>query len=354
MAAAWLATAAFVVAGQGTLKHARRFARRRGFAGRRTVIVGAGVVGRRLAQRLEAHPEYGLRPAGFVDWHGADGPLLGTPEEVADVLDRTGARQVVLAFARRPDADLLPLLSACAERDVEVVAVPRLFDGGGGRAPEAVGGLPLVRVRVGGLRSRRWLRTKDFGDRAFALLALLALSPLMAAIWLAIKGTTGGPAVFRQQRVSRDGRPFDLLKFRTMSDARAEAVEAAPDPRLDRAPGGVGGADRRTRVGRLLRRTSLDEIPQFVNVLRGEMSLVGPRPERPEFVTVFATTVPRYEERHRMRAGLTGLAQVNGLRGPTSLTERVELDNFYIDHWSPGLDLKILARTVLAVVRAAE
>ena len=354
VAVAWLATTALVVAGLGVLKHVRRFARRHGLAGQRTVIVGAGVVGRRLARRLEAHPEYGLRPVGFVDWKGANGPLLGAPDEVAAVLDRTGARHLALAFARRPDADLLPLIRVCAERGVDVVAVPRLFDGGDRRAPEAVGGLPLIRVRSGGFGSRRWLRLKDVADRAFAVLALVALAPLMGVIWVAIAATTGGPAVFRQRRVSRDGHPFDLLKFRTMSDARAEAVEAAPDPRLDRAPGGAGGTDRRTRIGRLLRRTSVDELPQLVNVLRGEMSLVGPRPERPEFVTVFAETVPRYDERHRMRAGLTGLAQVNGLRGPTSLTERVELDNFYIDHWSPGLDAKILARTVLAIVRAAE
>ncbi len=137
---AWLCTGALVIAGHGTLKHVRRYARRRGLSGRRTVIVGAGVVGRRLARRLEAHPEYGLWPAGFVDWQGADEPLLGTPEEVAAVLERTGARQVALAFTRRPDAELLPLMRVCSDRRVGVVAVPRLFDGGDGRAPRRSGG----------------------------------------------------------------------------------------------------------------------------------------------------------------------------------------------------------------------
>ena len=159
--------------------------------------------------------------------------------------------------------------------------------------------------------------------------------------------------LFRQRRVGCAGQQFDLLKFRTMRDAPG-GTQALPPINGDRAPGGLEDGDRRTRVGRFLRRTSLDELPQLVNVLRGEMSLVGPRPERPSFVALFSETLERYTDRHRMRPGITGSAQVKGLRGQTSLTERVELDNFYIEHWSFTLDLKILLRTVRAAFRVPE
>jgi lipopolysaccharide/colanic/teichoic acid biosynthesis glycosyltransferase len=160
---------------------------------------------------------------------------------------------------------------------------------------------------------------------------------------------------FRQRRVGRDGRPFDLLKFRSMrmpGDARGEkAAVLLPD---DTAPGGVEGADRRTAVGRLMRRLSIDELPQLLNVLRGEMSIVGPRPERPEFVELFERRVQGYEDRHRVKSGITGWAQVHGLRGKTSLSDRIEWDNYYIENWSLKLDLKILIMTISAVFRPVE
>jgi lipopolysaccharide/colanic/teichoic acid biosynthesis glycosyltransferase len=157
--------------------------------------------------------------------------------------------------------------------------------------------------------------------------------------------------LYRQRRVGVDGRAFDILKFRSMREApRGEFVPAGGAA----APGGVEGVDRRTRVGRLLRNTSLDELPQLINVLRGEMSLVGPRPERPEFVQRFAHQVHRYEDRHGVRSGITGSAQVNGLRGQTSIADRVEWDNYYIRNWSLKLDMRILALTVLEVMRFRE
>ena len=154
-----------------------------------------------------------------------------------------------------------------------------------------------------------------------------------------------GPIFFRQRRVGRDGRSFDLLKFRSMRGSAA-AEGGASSRAAGRAPGGVEGVDRRTRVGRFLRRTSLDELPQLLNVLRGEMSLVGPRPERPEFVELFGHDIDRYGDRHRVKSGITGWAQVHGLRGQTSLADRVEWDNYYIENWSLWLDLKILLMTV--------
>ena len=176
------------------------------------------------------------------------------------------------------------------------------------------------------------------------------LAPLVLAVALAVKLSSKGPVLFRQRRVGRDGQVFDMLKFRSMS--LAPAPPWRPDP--GSAPGGVEGPDRRTFVGRFLRRTALDEIPQLVNVLKGEMSLIGPRPERPEFASLFGRDLARYTDRHRVKSGITGWAQVSGLRGQTSLADRVAWDNYYIENWSPALDVKILAMTVTAVLRSGE
>jgi exopolysaccharide biosynthesis polyprenyl glycosylphosphotransferase len=210
-----------------------------------------------------------------------------------------------------------------------------------------LGGVPVVALRS--VDPLGWEFTvKHALDRVIAAFALLLLGPLLAAIALLVKLSSPGPALFRQRRVGRDGREFDLLKFRTM--------RLGPDPALFElkaglAPGGVEGDDRRTRVGCFLRAASLDELPQLINVLRGEMSIVGPRPERPAFVERFVAEVDRYDRRHRVKAGITGWAQVRGLRGQTSICDRVEWDNFYIQNWSLWLDLKILALTLAEVFR---
>ncbi|MBA2515377.1 MAG: sugar transferase [Solirubrobacterales bacterium] len=180
----------------------------------------------------------------------------------------------------------------------------------------------------------------------------LAAAPLFLVIALAVKLGSPGPVFFSQQRIGRDGREFGLLKFRSMRLDSSDGPSFVPGP--DSAPGGVEGADRRTTVGRFLRKTSLDELPQLLNVLRGEMSLVGPRPERPEFVLLFRERMPRYQDRLRVKAGITGWAQVHGLRGQTSLSDRIEWDNYYIENWSLLLDLKVLVLTVFAVITPQE
>ncbi len=191
-----------------------------------------------------------------------------------------------------------------------------------------------------GIEPRR--RIKRLIDVTVSLTALCAFAPVMAVLALLVKLESRGPALFVQQRVGKDGATFNLLKFRTMrvdAESCTGPVFARPhDPRC-------------TRIGQFMRRHSLDELPQFVNVLRGEMSLVGPRPERPFFVEQFSQTVPRYLERHREMAGITGWAQVNGLRGDTSIEERVACDLYYVEHWSLALDLEIMARTALEMVR---
>ena len=197
----------------------------------------------------------------------------------------------------------------------------------------------------------RALAVKHAADRVVALTLVLLLLPVLLLLALAVRLSSDGPVLYRQRRIGRDGRAFDILKFRSM---RRAAAEGHFQLRPGTGPGGVEGVDRRTAVGRLMRRTSLDELPQLFNVLRGDMSLVGPRPERPEFVQLFADEVPGYASRHRMRVGITGLAQVRGLRGQTSIADRARADNEYIERWSLLLDLKVLALTARAALQAAE
>lgn len=214
--------------------------------------------------------------------------------------------------------------------------------------PQRLSELPAIEVSA----ERARFAVKHGTGRLIALVAVLLLAPLLLAIAAAVKASSRGPVLYRQRRVGRDGETFDILKFRSMGPAPAEAADFRPE--AGSAPGGVEGVDRRTTVGKLLRRTSLDELPQLFNVLKGEMALVGPRPERPEFVEQFTAEIDRYADRHRVRVGITGWAQVNGLRGKTSIADRAVADNWYIDNHSLWLDVKTLALTARAVCQAAE
>jgi exopolysaccharide biosynthesis polyprenyl glycosylphosphotransferase len=336
----------------------QRVARTRGLDGAPTLIVGAGNVGMRLARRLLASPEYGLLPVGFLDANPLQGdersdiPVLGSPDELDWVAQLTGAEHVVIAFSSEPDERLVDLVRRCEALGLEVSLVPRLFESLNHRATyEPLGGTPLMGLRS--VHPKGWqFALKHAFDRIGAALLIALFAPLMAAIALAVRISSPGPVVFRQRRVGRDGTVFDLFKFRSMR--MPEPATEGFRPGADSAPGGVEGTDRRTLIGRFLRRTSLDELPQFFNVLLGDMSLVGPRPERPEFVELFETDIRRYGDRHRVKSGVTGWAQVHGLRGQTSLSDRVEWDNYYIEHWTLGLDFKILAMTMLVVLRPVE
>ncbi len=248
---------------------------------------------------------------------------------------------------------MLPLLRDCQRLGIDVSVMPRLFENVSGRVRvEQLAGLPLLALRQTNPRSWQFA-IKHGGDRIVAAVLLVLLLPLLAAIALAVRLSSPGAVLYHQERVGRDGRSFRLLKFRSMRPGSAE-LDPTLLARLEAAgvgPGGIEGEDRRTPVGRFLRRSGLDELPQLVNVVRGEMSLVGPRPERPELADRFGERVRRYDDRHLVRAGITGWAQVNGLRGQTSIAERIEWDNWYIQNWSLGLDLLTVALTPLAILR---
>jgi|HubBroStandDraft_6_1064221.scaffolds.fasta_scaffold04845_3 exopolysaccharide biosynthesis polyprenyl glycosylphosphotransferase len=363
----WLFALLALSVGRTAFALAQRLARSHRLVGRPVLIMGAGLVGAQVARRLEDHPEYGLCPVGFLDNDprslaevgGRDVPVLGTTEDLDEVVQRTAVRNLIVAFSSVADAHVSRLIQRCQELGVEVSVVPRMFDTINNRVGyDTVGGLPLLSFTAVNPKGVQFALKHAF-DRVFAAALLVVLSPVLACTALAVRLTSPGPILFRQRRVGRDGTLFDLYKFRSMRVGYTEQEPGEDDERAwqlgwDTAPGGVEGVDRRTPIGRFLRRTSLDELPQLFNVLRGEMSVIGPRPERPEFVELFRQDLARYGDRHRVKSGITGWAQVHGLRGQTSLAERVEWDNYYIAHWSLTLDLKILALTFGALLHNAE
>jgi exopolysaccharide biosynthesis polyprenyl glycosylphosphotransferase len=249
-----------------------------------------------------------------------------------------------------PDRSLVRFTRECEDLGLEVSLVPRLFESINDRfALERLGGLPLLGLRA--IDPKGWqFNIKYALDKPLAALKLVAAAPSMLLAFLAVKLSSPGPALFRQRRLGLDGKPFFLLKFRSMSVAPDDGF----DPATGDAPGGIEGPDRRTSLGRFMRRFAIDELPQFWNVLKGEMSIIGPRPERPQYVERFDRDHDRYRDRHRVKAGITGWAQVHGLRGQTSLADRIEWDNFYIENWSLWLDLKFLLMTLGAILRSGD
>jgi len=343
---ATLAVAGAVLLGRAACHlQARRIRRRR--AGSATLILGGAQVGVDLGRILLTHPEYGLRPIGYLDGGTAARrrdlpvPLLGDPRELARVIATFGIRTVLVAFgAVRPSA-LAEVLRTSGRMDCQILVVPRLYElGQGSRDVDHVRNIPLVRVRPAGFRRPTW-RLKRVIDVAVAAAALAAVLPVLGLCALAVRLEGGPGVVFRQERVGLDGRRFQMLKLRSLRPT---------EERESQTRWTVVGDQRLGRVGRVLRVTSLDELPQLVNVLRGEMSLVGPRPERPFFVEQFPRRYPRYHDRHRVPAGLTGWAAVNGLRGDTSIDDRLRYDNHYIENWSLWFDVKIMLRTVGAIL----
>ena len=361
---AWVFICVYVSAARAGVRLEERHLRRLG-VGRPTLIVGAGEIGHLLARRLLASPELALRPVGFADdrprdvERPADLPVLGTSADLEGLVREHGIEHAILSFSKASHLDDLTTSRRLIELGVSVSIVPRLFEGVPDRiALERAAGLPVLSIYP--MNPKGWqFAFKYLIGRIAGTLLIAILSPLLLAIAIATAITLGRPVLFKQQRVGLDGREFGMYKFRTMrpaasengGDADSESVLAERLRLDDLAPGGVEGEDRRTKFGAFLRRTSLDELPQLFNVLKGEMTLVGPRPERAGFVRIFDPEVYRYADRHRAKSGITGWAQVHGLRGKTSLVDRVEWDNYYIENWSLWLDFKILLMTFVAVFR---
>jgi exopolysaccharide biosynthesis polyprenyl glycosylphosphotransferase len=308
------------------------------------LVVGAGDLGRQVAERRQGHREYGFRVVGFLD----DDPgkqqrqiqsvaVLGTTQDLERVVREQRVDQVILALPLAAHHRTVQLIRRAAQLLVEVKVVPDLLQYYVLRAGvEDLDGLPVISLTQTPLQGWNQL-VKRLVDICGALVVLLATSWLLPLVAWLIKREDGGPVLYSQVRMGLDGRPFRLFKFRSMR------CDAEPD---GQARWTRNRDTRVTRIGGFLRRTNLDEIPQLLNVLKGDMSLVGPRPERPEFVERFRSRYPEYMARHRVRSGVTGWAQVNGLRGDTSIRQRVVHDLYYIENWSLALDLKILILTL--------
>ncbi len=322
--------------------------RRHGRFVRRALVVGAGPLGQEVVRRLRAHPEFGMRVVGYLDDRYPAGErvegkeILGACDAVTRVLADQRVDQLFLALPMEAHHEVLKILNALEGDLVHVKMVPDVLQFVTLRAAvEELEGLPVISLAQSPITG--WNRlAKRAMDLLVAVSGLLVLAPLLGLIALVIRLVSAGPVFYRQERMGLDGRSFDLYKFRSMR----------VDAEVDSGPVWASEEDaRRTPLGRVLRRFSLDELPQLWNVVRGDMSLVGPRPERPFFVHQFKTLIPQYMLRHKVKAGLTGWAQVNGLRGNTSLEKRIEYDLYYIQNWSLTLDVKIL---ILTLYRAWE
>lgn len=322
--------------------------RRRRIVVHRTLLVGGGALSTELATILGRYPQYGLIIDGFVDDQPRHNPVEGVPwlgrMQDFDAVVRNHEIGVVLVAARGADSEhLIDVLRRRPAANYDVLVVPRLhqFRTQHGLS-DHIGAVPVMRINDPSFHGLAWAVKRGF-DIIVSAIALLFLAPVFVLCALAVR-IEGGPGVlFRQQRVGNDSRAFECLKFRSMRPAdpgeSATQWSIAHDPRVG-------------KVGRLLRRSSLDELPQLWNILRGDMTLVGPRPERPHFVGKFSVEIPHYGYRHRVRGGLTGLAQVSGLRGDTPITDRARFDNYYIENWSLWMDAKILLRTFREVLSA--
>jgi exopolysaccharide biosynthesis polyprenyl glycosylphosphotransferase len=339
-------TALFVAGGRAVTYSLLRAAKRRGLIGEATLIIGSGAVGAELASILQQHPEYGLRPVGFLDRFPADGlplPLLGGPEDLAPVVAETYVRRVIVAFGDAGEDSLVPLLRTSQRLGVRMHVVPRFFELGGppeGAVADYLWGIPVIPLAYPAFGPTARIVKRTF-DLVFGSLLLVLTAPLLAAGAIAVRLSSPGPILFRQPRIGRWAREFEIFKFRTMyvndeSDTKWFVTED----------------DRITKVGRVLRRLSLDELPQLFNVVKGDMALVGPRPERPHYVSQFSETVNGYRDRHRLDVGITGWAQIHGRsRDIEAIPERARFDNYYIERWSLWRDLVIIARTIRLLIR---
>ncbi len=308
------------------------------------LIVGAGILGREVAEKLLAHRDLGVEVVGFLDddpgkanrqFFGA--PVLGTLRQVEEVLAQVRPDQVLVALPLEAHKKMLRVLQAVASECVEVKLVPDILQYATLKATlEDLDGTPIINLSQVPLQGWSSL-VKRVLDLVLSAMGLLFLAPFFGVIALAIWLEDRRPVFYSQERMGLDGRLFRIWKFRSM---RVDA-EASTGPVW-----AVKDDARRTRVGAFLRRWSIDELPQLWNVLRGEMSLVGPRPERPSFVAEFKQRLPQYMLRHRVKAGITGWAQVHGWRGNTSIRKRLEYDLYYIENWSLALDIKILWMTL--------
>ena len=328
-----------------TYREVLRFLRRRNYNLRYVLVIGAGGLAKEVISRFKHHPELGMNVVGCLTrrpekvGRSVEGTeIIGTYNMLSNILAQRTIDQVFLALPSDAQNEINAIMEVLSDYPVDIRVVPDVSQYMLLRSEaEMFDGLPILTLQASPLYG--WSRViKRVMDIGLSALILVVASPLMFTIAIAIRWTSPGPIFYRQVRMGLDGTSFSMLKFRSM---RVDA---------ERKTGAVWTTaedDRRTAIGKLLRQTSLDELPQCFNVLKGDMSLVGPRPERPELIEQCRAGIPTYILRQKMKAGMTGWAQVHGWRGQTSLQKRVEHDLYYIEHWTPWLDIKILGMTLV-------
>ncbi|QPK65044.1 undecaprenyl-phosphate glucose phosphotransferase [Methylomonas sp. LL1] len=335
----------FMLAARGVLAQVLKWLRARGWSQGRIILVGLNQMAVAVSRQLNQSSWAGLQVVGFVDDRLEDRldvgdfslPRLGKLSDLTGLISKQAVDEVWVAFPGASLAERVQHELRHLPVSIRLVIDCFAFKQSKFLSLNTVAGIPTLDVSVSPLHGiNRYI--KEMEDRLLALILLLLISPLMLIIAMGVKLSSRGPVFYQQERVGWNNRKFTMLKFRSMpvgTEAKTGAVWAKP------------GENRATPFGAFLRKTSLDELPQLINVLRGDMSLVGPRPERPDFVEVFKEQVPNYMKKHMVKAGITGWAQVNGWRGDTDLNQRIEHDLYYIQHWSVWFDLEIAFRTVL-------
>jgi len=337
-------TVIILTAERALIQSLQRKLYRRGIGILRAAICGTGSLAQEIHERIRRNPHLGYLAVGFIQVDGPSGSaqaILGSVERIPEILAAQQLDLLVIAVEPEQQPQLPKIMQLCEGINLEFFFAPDQFVVGGGKIQsESIAGIPLLKIKESALFGWKGVLKRGF-DIIMAGLCLLLLSPILLLIAILVKLDSKGPLFYSQERIGLDGRMFQILKFRTM----------IPEAETESGPVWAQKGDpRTTRRGRMLRRFSLDELPQLINVLKGDMSLVGPRPERPHFVGQFRQQVPGYLERHRVRSGMTGWAQVHGLRGNTSIEVRTKYDVYYIENWSLGFDLKILALTLREVL----
>lgn len=343
----WMGVIASVSVMRFLVYQLQKLGRRHGWYVKNTLVLGAGSVGISCADKLQRNPGLGLHLVGFLDEkpskraEAGEFPVFDDYGKLEQVIERYGIQHMVVAFSRDKHTLTVELMERCRPYGVEFTVVPRLYEVFSDRVGvEHIRGLPVIGLKRTSITGMQGFVKRSM-DIAISMVTLIILSPLMLLAALAVKLESPGPVLYRQTRLGKNDKPFEILKFRSMRQDSTNGSE----------PGwSTAGDARRTRVGRIIRPLGIDELPQLINVVKGEMSLVGPRPEQPEYVAKFEEEIPAYCTRHRVRPGITGWAQINGLRGDTDINERVEHDVYYIENWSPWLDIKILLKTVFAFI----
>lgn len=325
------------------LRKSLRYARKHGYNQKHILLVGYSDAAKAFIDRLVGNPQWGFKIFGILDDHREEGfeyrgvKVIGTLDMLTPILQDNDLEEVAITLSLEDYDFLEQAVKECEKQGVHTQFVPDYNKFIPSRAyTEDLFGLPLINIRYVPLANSGYAALKRAADFVGALFGIIITSPIMIVLAILVRLSSPGPIIFKQERVGLHNKPFNMFKFRSMrmqdDSEEKKGWTVKDDPRV-------------TKVGKFLRRTSLDELPQLFNILVGDMSIIGPRPERPQFVEKFQEEIPRYMIKHQVRPGLTGWAQVNGLRGDTSIEERINHDIFYIENWTIGLDVKIFFMT---------